>query len=304
MQEVEQRDRVGTLATARAVLASMRPRQWTKNLVVFAALGFSGDLLDPQRVLAASAAFVLFCLLCGAVYIFNDVADAESDRQHDTKRLRPIASGALDVSTAVRVGAAIGLGSLLAAFAMGRYFGIVALGYAVLQVAYTVWLKKAVIVDAMTISVGFVLRAVAGAVAIGVLPSPWLLLCTFLLALFLALAKRRHEILLLAGDAGAHRVSLEEYTPEMIDSMLSATTAATILAYALYTFLPVSGERYPYLMLTVPFVAYGLFRYLYLVHRHDLGGSPEEILLTDRPLIIGIVAWLLTTGVILYVLPS
>lgn len=304
MQDVQVRDAVYFSSRWRAVVASMRPRQFTKNLVVFAALGFSGDLLDAQRIVAATVAFVLFCLLTGAVYILNDVVDAESDRLHPTKRTRPIASGALPVSIAVGAGATFGAVALLGAFALGWQFGLVALGYALLQIAYSGWLKKVVIVDAMAIAVGFVLRAVAGAAVVGVLPSSWLLLCTFLLALFLALAKRRHELLLLEDDAGEHRTSLSEYTPEMIDSLLSATTSATILAYALYTFLPVSGERYPYLMLTVPFVAYGLFRYLYLVHRHDLGGRPEEILLTDRPLIIGIVGWLVTTAFIIYVLPS
>lgn len=292
------------MSTLRAIIASTRPRQWTKNLLVFAALVFAGDFFDGQRVLLACAAFVVFCLLSGSVYIVNDLIDAEADRAHPRKASRPIASGALGARAATV--AAITLGSLGVAgsFALGLRVGVIAVGYLALQVAYSLVLKKLVIVDAMTVAAGFVLRAVAGAFAIGVPISAWLFLCTFLLALFLALAKRRHELLLLDEDAGAHRESLREYSAPFIDSMLSSTVAATILAYALYTVSTTGGDRFHYLMGTVPFVAYGLFRYLFLVHRRDLGGSPEDVLLTDRPLIIDIVAWLIATGVIVYVLPS
>ena len=194
--------------------------------------------------------------------------------------------------------------AIAGSFALGVRVGIVAVSYAALQVAYSLYLKREVIVDAMAIAAGFVLRAVVGAFAIRVPVSSWLLLCTFLLALFLALAKRRHELMALEGAAGEHRQSLREYSAPFIDSMLSAIVAATIVVYAFYTFSPGAGERYRYLMATVPFVAYGLFRYLYLVYRHELGGSPEEILLSDRPLIVCIVLWMVATGVIVYILPS
>ena len=282
----------------------MRPRQWTKNVVVFAALAFAGDLFDLRRALLATAAFALFCLLSGAVYILNDVVDVEADRHHEAKRTRPIAAGDLSTTVAVVAGVAVGGAALAGAFAVAPRLGAVALAYAVLQAAYTLILKREVVLDAMAISAGFVLRAVAGAVAIAVPVSSWLLLCTFLLALFLALAKRRHELVLLEDQADRHRASLKEYSAPFIDSMLSTTAAAAVVAYAVYTVTPAAGEQYRYLMGTVPFVVYGLFRYLYLVHRHDLGGSPEEILLTDVPLMADIVAWAAVTGVILYVLPN
>jgi 4-hydroxybenzoate polyprenyltransferase len=290
--------------TLRAIVVSMRPRQWTKNVFVFAALVFAGDLLDVRRAVFALAAFVLFCLLSGAVYILNDVADLEADRLHEKKRSRPIAAGELSPAAAVVAGAVIGAVALAGGFAVAPRFGAVLLGYVVLQTVYTLFLKKQVIVDAMAISAGFVLRAVGGAYAIGVPSSTWLLLCTFLLALFLALAKRRHELALLEEAAEEHRVSLRDYTAEFIDTMLSTTAAAAIVAYAMYTVTPTGGDHYRYLMGTVPFVVYGVFRYLYLVQRRDLGGSPEEILLTDVPLIVDLLLWAIITGVIVYVLPS
>jgi len=292
------------MSTLQAIVISMRPRQWTKNVFVFAALVFAGDLLDVQRVMFALVAFAMFCLLSGAVYILNDVADVESDRLHEGKRTRPIAAGDLSRSVAVVAGVTIGAMAIGASVAVDPKFAAVLLGYALLQVIYTLFLKKEVIVDAMAISVGFVLRAVAGAYAIGVPVSAWLLLCTFLLALFLALAKRRQELVLLEGDADMHRVSLGAYSEPFIDSMLSTTAAAAIVAYAVYTVTPGGGEHYQYLMATVPFVVYGVFRYLYLVHRRDLGGRPEEILLTDVPLIVDLLIWAAFTVVIVYVLPS
>jgi 4-hydroxybenzoate polyprenyltransferase len=296
--------REGRVRALRAIIVSMRPRQWSKNVFVFAAFAFAGDLLDLRRALFSLAAFVLFCLLSGAVYIVNDLVDLKADRLHERKRTRPIAAGDLSTTTAAVAGASIGIAALAGAFAIAPKLGAVMFGYAVLQALYVLFLKKEVILDAMAISAGFVLRAAAGAVAIAVPASSWLLLCTFLLALFLALAKRRHEIVLLEGEAHEHRASLKEYTTAFIDSMLSTTAAAAIVAYALYTVSPTAGDHYRYLMATVPFVVYGVFRYLYLVHRCDLGGSPEEVLLSDVPLIVDIAAWAAVTGVIMYVLPS
>lgn len=290
------------MCTARALVTSMRPRQWTKNAFVLAALVYSGDLLDAQRVLLAAAAFALFCLLSGSVYLVNDIADAEADRAHETKRDRPIAARDVSAATAAVAAAAVGLVALAGSFALSLRFGAVALAYALLQVAYTLYLKKMVILDVMAISAGFALRAAAGAFAIGVPTSSWLLLCTFLLALFLALSKRRHELVVLGNGKDSRRATLQEYTAPFIDSMLTPTVAATILAYAMYTFTPTAGEHYRYLMGTVPLVVFGLFRYLYLVHRRDLGGSPEDIVLSDVPLIVDILSWAILTGVIVYVL--
>jgi 4-hydroxybenzoate polyprenyltransferase len=292
------------VSTLRAILVAMRPRQWTKNLLVFAALIFAGDMFDMHRVVVATVLFGLFCLLSGAVYIVNDIVDAEADRAHPDKASRPIASGVLGVRAAVAAATVLAVVSVAGCFALGVMAGVLAIGYVVLQAAYSLFLKRLVIVDAMTIAAGFVLRAVAGAYAIGVPVSAWLFLCTFLLALFLGLAKRRHELVLLETTAAEHRESLRDYSAPFIDSMLSSTVAATIVAYALYTVSPTGGEKFQYLMATVPFVVYGLFRYLYLVHRRDLGGSPEEILLTDQPLIIDILLYLVVTGVIVYVLPG
>jgi 4-hydroxybenzoate polyprenyltransferase len=292
------------VSTARDILVTTRPRQWTKNLVVLAALAFSGDLFDAQRALLAVATFGLFCLLSGAVYTFNDIVDAQADKTHAEKAARPIASGSLSVGVAVPAALVLAVLAVAGCFALGVRVGVVALAYLALQAGYTLLFKRVVILDAMVIASGFVLRAVAGAWAIKVPVSPWLLLCTFLLAVFLALAKRRHELGLLEEQASSHRESLREYSVPLIDSMISATVAATILAYALYTFSPGRGERYHYLMATVPIVAYGLYRYLFLVYGHNLGGSPEEILLTDWPLIIDIIVWMAAVGIIVYVLPS
>lgn len=285
-------------------MTSARPKQWTKNLLVFAALIFAGDMFDLHRLAVAVALFALFCLLSSAVYILNDIVDADADRQHPDKQGRPIASGALGVRLAATVAAVLVVAGLVGGFALGPLVGLLALGYVVLQVSYSLLLKRVVILDAMTVAAGFVLRAVAGAFAISVPVSSWLFLCTFLLAMFLALAKRRHELVLLEAWAGEHRESLKDYSAAFIDSMLSSTAAATIVAYALYTLSTTGGDRYRYLITTVPFVAYGLFRYLYLVHRWDLGGSPEEILLSDKPLIVDIALWLAVTAFIVYALPS
>lgn len=285
--------------TVLLLLQSMRPRQWTKNLIVFTPLIFGGHLTASTASLRAVAAFASFSLISGAVYLLNDIVDLKRDRLHERKRLRPITAGDLPVNTA---GVFAGLFSIFAAgtaFLLGPGFGLAALGFLALQVLYSLWLKNEVLLDVMSISAGFVIRAFAGAVVIGVAGSPWLYLCAALLALFLGLAKRRHELLALEADAHEHRFSLKHYSAPLIDSMLSAITASTIVAYSLYTFFSPTGESQGLLMLTVPFVVYGLFRYLYLIHQKNLGGSPEEILLTDGPLIISILLWLCAAIVII-----
>ena len=289
------------METLRLVLVTMRPKQWTKNLILFAPLIFAGDLLRPGDLARVTAAFAIFCLISGAVYIVNDIVDRDRDRAHAKKARRPIARGDLSVTSAALAAALLLVVALAGSIALGRVFTAVAVGYALLQLAYSLFLKHQVILDVMAIAAGFVLRVFAGAVLIGLTGSAWLYVCASLLALFLGFGKRRHELLELGQDALDHRSVLNEYTPALLDALLSSITAATIVTYALYTFSSQTAELAPLMVLTVPFVAYGLFRYLYLVYKRNLGGNPEEILLTDAPLIIDIGLWLLTVLVLLYV---
>ena len=284
-----------------AVLVSLRPRQWVKNLFVFAGLIFSQSLLTPL-FWPALAAFAIFCALSGAIYVFNDVADAEKDRLHPSKRNRPIARGALPIPGAVALGLVLLAGSLVAAFWLSVGFGVVAAAYAALLTAYSVWLKHVVILDVLTVAAGFVLRAVAGAAAIGVEISGWLVICTVLIALFLALGKRRHEYRTLRGDAAAHRPILAEYSEGFLDQMVAVVTASTVTAYALYTMSPETVAKFHTRLLpvTLPFVLYGIFRYLYLLYRREQGGNPSDLLLSDRALLINTVLWMLAVLVIVY----
>lgn len=281
---------------------SMRPGQWTKNLFVFAGLLFGGRLLDPRAATLAAGAFVVFCLISGAVYLINDVMDRESDRSHPGKQHRPIASGALAPGVAKGAAAVLGAAGIGAATMMGTAFTAAAAAYLVLLLVYSLLLKHVVILDVLTIAAGFVLRAVGGAVAIPVPISNWLLVCTTLLALFLALSKRRHELTLLAGEAGGHRRILEEYSPYLLDQMVSVVTASALIAYASYATSTETAERLgtTRLPITIPFVLYGIFRYLYLVHQKEGGGSPSTLLLTDRPLQICVALWVATVVAILY----
>jgi 4-hydroxybenzoate polyprenyltransferase len=284
-----------------ALLASLRPRQWVKNLFVFAGVIFSQQLLTP-RVWPALAAFAIFCGLSGAIYLFNDVADVDKDRLHPSKRRRPVASGALPIGAAIASGVLLLAGCLAAAFRLSPAFGLVALFYGVLLTAYSLWLKHLVILDVLTVAAGFVLRAVAGAVAVDVEISGWLLICTILIALFLALGKRRHEYRSLTGDAAAHRPILAEYSEGFLDQMISVVTASTVTTYALYTMSPDTVAKFHtrLLPLTLPFVLYGIFRYLYLLYRRDLGGNPSDLLVTDRGLLLDALLWMLATLAIIY----
>lgn len=284
-----------------ALLASLRPRQWVKNLFVFAGVIFSQQLLTP-RVWPALAAFAIFCGLSGAIYLFNDVADVDKDRLHESKRRRPVASGALPIGAAIGFGVLLLAGCLAAAFRLSPAFGLVALFYGALLTAYSLWLKHLVILDVLTVAVGFVLRAVAGAVAVDVEISGWLLICTILIALFLALGKRRHEYRSLTGDAAAHRPILAEYSEGFLDQMISVVTASTVTTYALYTMSPETVAKFHtrLLPLTLPFVLYGIFRYLYLLYRRDLGGNPSDLLVTDRGLLLDALLWMLATLAIIY----
>ena len=284
-----------------ALLASLRPRQWVKNLFVFAGVIFSQQLLTPL-VWPALAAFAIFCGLSGAIYLFNDVADVDNDRLHDLKRRRPVASGALPIGAAIAFGVLLLAGCLAAAFRLSLPFGLVALFYGALLTAYSLWLKHLVILDVLTVAAGFVLRAVAGAVAVDVEISGWLLICTILIALFLALGKRRQEYRSLTGDAAAHRPILAEYSEGFLDQMISVVTASTVTTYALYTMSPETVAKFHtrLLPLTLPFVLYGIFRYLYLLYRRDLGGNPSDLLVTDRGLMLDALLWMVTTLAIIY----
>jgi 4-hydroxybenzoate polyprenyltransferase len=274
------------------LVVALRPRQWTKNLLVFAGLLFSQGFREPALVARSAAAFSLFCLLSGATYLINDVFDVARDRSHPRKRHRPVASGRLPRGVALAVGAALLVGGVLAAFILSTGLGWVALAYAVLLTAYSAGLKHVVILDALLIAAGFVLRALAGVVVLGVEFSHWLMLCTILLALFLTFGKRRHELLALEGGAAEHRPILSEYSPQLLDQMISVVTASTLMAYALYTVAPETQAKLgPWLPLTIPFVLYGIFRYLYLLYRRDLGGDPSEHLLTDAALLVTVALW-------------
>ena len=303
ISEPAARRRPAARSASRALFISLRPHQWTKNLLVFAGLLFGQRLLDADAFTRSVVAFAVFCALSSAVYLFNDLADREADRQHPLKRARPIASGALAVHTAMACAALLTVASLgVSAWYLGAGFGMVATGYLVLQALYSTWLKGVVIIDVLTIAAGFVLRAAAGAVAIDVPISHWLLVVTVLLALFLALSKRRHEIVLLADGAISHRAILGEYNPYLLDQMISVVTSSTLVAYAFYTISPETEQRFHtgLLGLTLPFPLYGIFRYLYLVHRKDLGGNPSDLLLTDRPLLVCVALWAAAVIAIIY----
>jgi 4-hydroxybenzoate polyprenyltransferase len=286
---------------------SLRPGQWTKNLLVFAGVLFGNasvgrGLFDPDPLLRATAAFALFCALSGVVYLVNDISDRESDRQHPLKAKRPIASGALPVGLAGVAAVVIAAAALAGSAMLGRGFLLVAVGYLALQLLYSGPLKQIVIIDVLAIAMGFVLRAVAGAVVVQVEISHWLLVCTILLALFMALAKRRHEIVLLAEGATSHRAILREYSPYLLDQMIAVVTASTLIAYIFYTISPETQAKFgtPWLGLTIPFPLYGIFRYLYLVHRREGGGSPADMLLTDRPLLACVALWAVAVALIIY----
>jgi 4-hydroxybenzoate polyprenyltransferase len=296
---------VASLRLASALVASGRPRQWTKNLLVFAGLIFSRSADAPLAVARSAAAFALFCLLSSGIYLVNDVLDAERDRTHPQKRQRPVAAGQLPASVALGVGVALLAGAIAAALLLSVRLGAVALAYAGLLVAYSAGFKHVVIVDALIIAAGFVLRALAGVVVLDVEFSHWLLLCTILLALFLTFGKRRHELIALEGGAADHRPILTEYSPQLLDQMIAVVTASTLMAYALYTIAPDTQARLgtARLPLTIPFVLYGIFRYLYLLYRRDLGGNPSEHLLTDRALLIDLGLWALAVITILYLAP-
>ncbi len=284
----------------------MRPKQWTKNAIIFAGIVFDGQLFNPNAFARVFASFLLLCLLTGAVYIINDLVDIERDRAHPTKRNRPLPSGKLPIPLAI--GAAIGLPILvlIGAVALRWQFAVVLLSYLILQLLYSFWLKHVVIMDVLALTAGFVLRVAAGVVVIQVAAfSPWLYTCTALLSLFLAVGKRRQELLLLSEKSGSVRVTLEQYNLPLLDDMLRMVMTGTVIAYLLYSIeapsILLAGTNLA--LLTVPFVLYGMFRYLYLIHVKGEGSAPDEVLLKDRPLQIAILLWGLTFVLILYIAP-
>jgi len=283
-----------------AFLVSLRPRQWTKNLLIFAGLLFTLDQRqDLAHVMRAVGAFVIFSLLSSCVYLINDVVDRDRDRTHPKKRLRPIAAGELSAPAAITAACILGLISLTAAFILSSRFGSIALIYFTMTVGYSFYFKHLVILDVLVLASGFVLRAIAGAVVIPVGISAWLILCTMMLALFLALSKRKAELLasIESGSTSSRRI-LTEYTGPMLDQMIVIVTSACLMSYALYTVESPAAYKHHYLMATIPFVLYGIFRYLYLAHRHDLGESPDTILLEDRPTLLNLVLFGIATGLI------
>jgi len=290
------------------LLESARPKQWVKNCFVFAAPLFSKKVFThPESILLAAVTFLLFSAVSSAGYLINDVVDYESDRSHPKKRLRPIPSGRLSRRTAVVTAVILALASLLGAGLMAGAgvsdigLPVVLIVYAILILTYSFWLKQVVILDVLVLAIGFVLRAMAGAAAVRVEISPWLYVCTILISLFLALSKRRHELVLLEGNASVHRPILKEYSPYMLDQLISVVTASTLVAYMLYTMDPdvIAKLGTDKLLYTSPFVIYGIFRYLYLVHQKLEGGDPSELVMADRPLLACIFLWVLAVGLLL-----
>jgi 4-hydroxybenzoate polyprenyltransferase len=276
----------------------LRVKQWAKNMLIFAALVFTNNLFNFPFFLKVLIGFFLLSFASSSLYIFNDINDCKEDRLHPEKKFRPIASGAVKTDFAYTLSAILMTISLVCSYFLSVPFFIIVLIYAVMTVFYTLKLKNMVILDVFEIAAGFVIRAAAGALVISVTISPWLLICTTLVALFVALSKRRHELSL--PDSNKHRKVLQEYSIPLLDQMISVVTASTVVAYSLYAFTSPTAEKHNYMMLTVPFVLYGIFRYLYLVHKKNLGGSPENVFLKDIPMIVNIVLYIISTIVIVY----
>jgi 4-hydroxybenzoate polyprenyltransferase len=276
-----------------------RPKQWTKNGFVLAGVVFAHEALLVSSVVSALLTFVAFCALSGAVYAANDVLDVEEDRKHPVKRRRPVASGAVSARSAIVFAVVLLTLGLALGFAVDVGVGLAGLAYLALQAVYTTVLKHTAILDVMSISAGFVIRALAGVAAVGSPISPWLIVCTALLTLFLGFSKRRHEIASLGDAATVHRKNLRDYSVPLLDEMMNIMISATIIAYVLYTFFEYKNY---YMMASIPFVVYGVFRYMLLVHRNG-GGNPDTLLLRDRPLQITLLLWLAVVGTVIYIIP-
>ncbi len=285
------------------IVKSLRIQQWIKNLFVFAPLIFSQNVFNIPLLVKTILAFVLFCILSGAAYILNDIQDLEEDKLHPVKSKRPLASGRLKKNHALVACVFLVLLGLAGAYLLNMHFFIALLAYLILQIAYSGWLKHVVIIDVFLIATGYLIRVIAGGLAIEIQLSHWLFICTVLIALFLALSKRRHELVLLDKKAEIHRPILKEYTLPLLDQMIAVVTASTVISYCLYTVSSETVAKFGTinLLLTVPFVLYGIFRYLYLVHQKDEGGSPEALIIKDKPLLVDLFLWILTAMLILYI---
>lgn len=286
----------------RAIVVSLRPKQWIKNGFVFAALLFSKRFLDLPSLVLAVLAFVAFCLVTSAGYLLNDLVDIREDRAHPIKSKRPLAAGLLDKGTAGVIAGVLLAAGLALATSVNGLFLLAALAYAALQTLYTLRLKHVVILDIFAVAAGFMIRVVAGGLAIRVAISDWLIVCTALLSLFLAMGKRRHELVTLDEQAAAHRPILREYSTPLLDQMISVVTSSTLVAYCLYTISDATAAKFGTrdLVLTIPFVLYGIFRYLYLIHKKGSGGSPEELIIGDLPLLASVFLWMLTAAAVIY----
>lgn len=282
------------------LIRALRPVQWSKNLLVFAALLFSMNVFDAQRFGQAVGTFVVFCAVSSAIYLVNDLRDREQDAHHPVKRFRPIASGELKPGTANVAAVSLAAGALVGAWLIDNELLLVVVGYLLLMVAYSFGLKRVVLLDVIIISIGFVLRAAAGAVAIDVPISPWLYICSMLLALMLGFGKRRHELLMLRDSASQHRANLDAYSVPLLDQIIAVTSSAAVVAYSVYTFTAPTLPENHSMMLTIPIVLYAVFRYLFLIYKEHLGGSPELLLMHDRPTQISIVLWGAASLAVLY----
>jgi len=293
---------MNTIKTLRALLITLRPKQWTKNIVVFAGAFFAHRFLETRTVFKELVAFVLFCLVSGSVYIINDIFDRHRDARHPKKRTRPIAAGELTISGAASISLSIFVSCAILSYFIHPHFTIVLVIYYLTTALYSFRLKQVIILDVLIIGSGFVLRAVGGVVVIEAEISTWFLICTIFLSLFLALTKRRCEMLALGDSAGQHRRTLELYTPQLLDQMISVATASAVISYSLYTLDDATMTKFGTrnLVLTVPFVLYGVFRYLHIGYNLQQGNSPEITLLTDKPLLINFVLYVITLVLVIY----
>lgn len=280
----------------KGIIQILRPKQWIKNGFVFAALIFSGKFMDISLLKNNIYAFILFCLTSSTIYVLNDIVDIEKDKLHPEKKKRPLPSGLISKKVAIILDIVLLIIVISCSFENNKVF-IILLSYIIMNILYSFKLKNIVIIDVMIITLGFVMRVEAGSFATGVAISPWLLLCTMLLSLFLAINKRKSELITLKGKSGKHRKILEEYSIEFLDSMLNLVTPAILIAYCLYTFNSVQSKN---MMFTIPFVLYGLFRYQYLMLRENIGGKPEDVLTKDMPFLINIILWIISIFIIIY----
>ncbi|MGB3713733.1 MAG: decaprenyl-phosphate phosphoribosyltransferase [Candidatus Promineifilaceae bacterium] len=287
----------------RGLIKTMRPRQWLKNGLVYAALFFDRKAIDLESLARTTAAFVLLCMVSSAVYIMNDLVDIENDRQHPTKKTRPLAAGELSPTIAIIVAIVLAIGGLAAGFILSVPLGWILLTYLLIQVAYTFYFKHVVLLDVIFVASGFILRVAAGVAVINVERfSPWLYVCTGLLALLIAFGRRRHELSILGIEAGNHRAILDEYNIDLIDRLIGIVAAAALVAYSLYTFMAEGLPENNLMMLTIPFVLYGIFRYLFLLHVRHEGGAPEEIFIRDRPMQLTLFFWAVVVFFALYII--